>query len=63
MSKMMENISAQIGKKKKYIALGKEKLTEYWFVSRCAEAGMHQECDPQLLKARDEIYEKGSPAK
>lgn len=56
MSKMMENISAQIGKKKKYIALGKEKLTEYWFVSRCAGAGMHQECDPQLLKARDEIY-------
>lgn len=56
LTSQIEGCAAMIVKKQRYIALGKEKLTEYWFVSRCAGAGMNLECDPQLLKARDEIY-------
>ncbi len=52
----IEELAAWIEKKQKYIAIGEEKLAEYWFVSRCAGAGMNLECDPQLLEYREEVY-------
>lgn len=52
----IETLSAEIAKKQEYIALGAEKLAEYWFVSRCAEVGLHLRCDPKLFEYRDEMY-------